>query len=441
MTSFHLLPDLTRALYGSCAVVLMVGALSLLTAACVWHMERRYAVSAAVLSVLSILIVQGMIDVSCTLFHKGSTILSLAKVMEKTPVSVILFLLVLIAAAEGVAAVFFLRRKKNMLTPGAIKESLDSLPDGVCFFAKDGQPLLVNKQMQQISGELFGTEVPAAQDFGKKLLEIANAGTASPAASSDPGVTLRTSDGKVWEFHRQALKTAYAGIQEIIACDVTRQYRLRRELEERNQCLTRIHERLHRYNLEVERIAAEKEVLNAKIQVHDDVGRTLLAFRSYLAQPEESRNREALLTLWQQTISALKNEAVPDEPDTDCALLYKAAESVGVTLVCNGQMPEDETAREILTAAIHECLTNTVKHAGGDKLYCTVRSDETTVSVELRNNGRQPTGEIQETGGLGNLRYTVESAGGTMKITSTPQFLLHIQLPKGGTALWQRQES
>lgn len=59
-----------------------------------------------------------------------------------------------------------------------------------------------------------------------------------------------------------------------------------------------------------------------------------------------------------------------------------------MTLVCDGQMPEDETAREILTAAIHECLTNTVKHAGGDKLYCTVRSDETFVSAQLRNNGR-----------------------------------------------------
>lgn len=327
-----------------------------------------------------------MIDVSCTLFHKGSTILSLAKVMEKTPVSVILFLLVLIAAAEGVAAVFFLRRKKNMLTPGAIKESLDSLPDGVCFFAKDGQPLLVNKQMQQLSGELFGTEMPAAQDFWEQL--VRTAGTVPADTDADPGITLRTSDGKVWEFRRRILQTGLPGMQEMIACDVTRQYRLRRELEERNRRLTRIHERLHRYNLEVERIAAEKEVLNAKIQVHDDVGRTLLAFRSYLAQPEESRNRESLLTLWRQTVSALKNEAAPDEPDTDCALLHEAAQSVGVTLVCDGQMPEDETAREILTAAIHECLTNTVKHAGGDKLYCTVRSDETFVSAQLRNNGR-----------------------------------------------------
>ena len=418
MTPFHLLPDLTRVLYGSCAVVLMVGALSLLTAVCIWHMERRYVACSAALSVLSILLMQGITDVSDILLRANPTFLSLAKIMEHIPVSVILVLLILTGAAEGVMALLLWHRKKNMLTPGAIKESLDSLPDGVCFFARDGQPLLVNKQMQQLSGELFGTEMPAAQDFWEQL--VRTAGTVPSDADADPGITLRTSDGKVWEFHRQALKTAHAGIQEMIACDVTRQYRLRRELEERNWRLARIHERLHRYNLEVERIAAEKEVLNAKIQVHDDVGRTLLAFRSYLAQPEESRNRESLLALWQQTISALKNEAAPDEPDTDCALLHEAAQSVGVTLVCDGQMPEDETAREILTAAIHECLTNTVKHAGGDKLYCTVRSDETFVSAQLRNNGRQPTGEIQETGGLGNLRYTVESAGGTMKITSTP---------------------
>ena len=31
-----------------------------------------------------------------------------------------------------------------MLTPGSLKESLDTLPDGVCFFEKNGQPLLVD---------------------------------------------------------------------------------------------------------------------------------------------------------------------------------------------------------------------------------------------------------------------------------------------------------
>ena len=89
-----------------------------------------------------------------------------------------------------------------------------------------------------------------------------------------------------------------------------------------------------------------------------------------------------------------------------------------------------------MISAVHECLTNTVKHAGGDRLWLTLRSDGSILTAELTNNGAPPQGSIRETGGLLNLRRTVENAGGNMTTETAPRFLLRVELPQGGTDQW-----
>ena len=78
----------------------------------------------------------------------------------------------------------------------------------------------------------------------------------------------------------------------------------------------------------------------------------------------------------------------------------------------------------MIEVAIHECLTNTVKHAGGRLLEVTVRQAENAVTVELTNDGAPPKGPVSETGGLKNLRALVENRGGRMTVESEPAFRL-----------------
>ena len=56
----------------------------------------------------------------------------------------------------------------------------------------------------------------------------------------------------------------------------------------------------------MEQVTREQEILNAKISVHDDIGRSSLTARVYLEQPEEKRNRKELLALWNYVISVMK---------------------------------------------------------------------------------------------------------------------------------------
>ena len=87
-----------------------------------------------------------------------------------------------------------------------------------------------------------------------------------------------------------------------------------------------------------------------------------------------------------------------------------------------------QNAERIIIMAIHECLTNTVKHAEGNELYVNIFNSHTAIMAEIMNNGKPPTHTVIESGGLLNLRHTVERAGGMMEIKSSPRFVLQVTL-------------
>lgn len=427
MSRYDTLSMATQGVFGVFALLLMAGAVYLLVSVCAMRRRDWRLAFSVFLTAIAVLLLQGIGDASnCKV--NGFTPVHLGRITGAMPYGVLTALLALTAAAEAALLLHLKQQRKTMLTPMSAKESLDALPDGVCFFHTDGQPLLVNMQMNRISAELFGTTLRNVDAFLQSLRR--GEGNAE-FLRTEPTVIVRTDDGKVWDFRVKTLAVRRAEVQELIACDVTIQYRLREELDARNAGLKRVNERLRRYSREVERSTMEKELLTAKMRVHDDVGRSLLAFRAYLEQPKAERNRDALLLLWRQTVAVLKNEASPVKRCSDWELLSKAARSVDVQIVQDGEVPENDRERAVIIAAVHECLTNTVKHAKGNKLYLKLRSSETSLTVKLTNNGIPPAGAICETGGLLNLRRTVETAGGTMKTEATPRFLLWIELPGG----------
>lgn len=414
MISFYELSPMIRGLFGTFASLLSVVSVYILVTVCILRMERRYVLQAIVLIGTVIWVLQEIKIVSVQI-KNGDLSDNFLGIIGSFPwISVVLILLV-----QTVCAGLFLKliwhRKRNMLTPGSLKESLDTLPDGVCFFEKDGQPLLVNTQMNRISSELFDTEILNGEQFWTDL------------RNHFPGI-VETEDGKIWDFRRKTLKIRRSVVYELTAGDVTEQYRLRRELEKRNMSLGKINERLRLYGQEVDRITREQEILSAKIRLHDDVGRSLLAFRSYLAQPEEKRNRDELLRQWYFHIGVLRKEASPTEKRNHWALLQKAAKAVDVKILLEGEIPKAEKAESMIIMAIHECLTNTVKHAKGNELYVKIFNSSTEIIAEIRNNGKAPVHTVKESGGLLNLRHIVERAGGRMEIKSTPQFVLRVTL-------------
>lgn len=83
-----------------------------------------------------------------------------------------------------------------------------------------------------------------------------------------------------------------------------------------------------------------------------------------------------------------------------------------------------------MSAAIHECFTNALRHAHGDELFVEITENEEMLTSVFSNNGEPPAGEITEKGGLKSLRELTEQAGGHMTIRYNPVFEIQLKLPK-----------
>lgn len=449
MTAYINLAEYCHTFFAISAIVLILGAAYIIAAAVAMRLSRGYATCSVVLAAAVFIILQSMADVSLCANEADPRFSFPAVILKDVPWIIVALVMVVIFAAEVLCLVAVNRAGRDKLSPGSVKESLDALPDGVCFFSEDGRILLSNRRMQHISSDITGIGILNGEKLWRCIEEK------SVKTDVSDGLVILTSDSKVWNVRRSEIEAEGNRINEIVALDVTEQYELRRELEERNERLNSVNERLRIFSRDMSRLTAEKELLDAKIKVHDDLGRSLLAFRAYLTAEPSKRDRSKLLPLWRYVISVMKKETAPSE---EWDAIEKTAESLHIQIEINGDLPAgladlpvSGEVRSAIMAAIRECLTNTARHAGGDRLFVLIKcgaeqgADHASTSgnpsasgtapcddaphgirIEITNNGRAPLVPIQEAGGLSNLRHMVERAGGIMTIESSPQFLLRL---------------
>lgn len=343
--------------------------------------------------------------------------------IEKIPMAFLLFLLLLLIVNEIILFIWLHHDTKNVLTPWSMKESLDYLLDGVCFARMDGTPLLVNEQMNKLSTKLFHCSITNVKLFWDLLTEN---------LEEPKQILIKQIPGEgYWEFQFQVLQVDAFRVYEITACNITKACLLKQELEKRIQRLHRMNTRLLNFGKEIEAVTREQEILNAKIKVHHDVGRTLLASQVYLEQPVEERNRKELLALLNYVLSVMKHEAVGEQAD-DWKAFLRMADAMSVEVTLKGNLPEHKKIRGMFLTAFRECLTNTVKHAKGGHLMIHISEDDPFIIAKITNDGIAPDKEIKETGGLKNLRRMVDSMNGKMTITSIPKFCMEVVFDERG---------
>ena len=427
MTAYINLAEYCHTFFAISAIVLILGAAYIIAAAATMRLSRGYVTCSVVLAAAVFIILQSMADVSLCANESNPRFSLPAEIIKDLPWVIVALVIVVIFAAEMLCLAAVNRADRDRLNPSSVKECLDALPDGVCFFSENGRILLSNRRMQHISSDITGTGILNGEKLWRCIEEK------SVDMDVSDGLVIFTSDSKVWNVRRSEIEAEGNRINEIVALDVTEQYELRRELEERNERLNGVNERLRIFSRDMSRLTAEKELLDAKIKVHDDLGRSLLAFRAYLTAEPPKRDRSKLLPLWRHVISVMKKETSPSE---EWDAIEKTAESLNIQIELIGDrpvsladLPVSGEARSAILAAIRECLTNTARHAGGDRIFVLIKSDDDApngIRVEITNNGRVPLTPVQEAGGLSNLRRIVERAGGIMTIESSPQFLLRL---------------
>lgn len=325
-------------------------------------------------------------------------------------INYILLFVILIASMIFLIRLVLIRQK--ILSNKTIKEAFDVLQEGVCYFDDDGRVILINQIFNDISNSLFKMPVRNANDFIKMI-------------DYQKPMTIRIND-KIWDLHLNLLKINNDNVNEMIAYDVTSHYELNEELSKQHDELNHINEVLNNYHLTLDNIVFKSELLKAKISIHDDVGKALLVFKQYL---KDHRNKDELLKIWSNTMNLLNNQQ--DDKEDVYKLLMDAAKAINISIEIDGKLPEYLKYQSIIISAIHECLTNTKRHAKGDKLMVKIDETDRKIDVKITNNGMIPSEEIVESGGLANLRKIVESHNARMVIDHQPRFILNIIIDKG----------
>ena len=314
------------------------------------------------------------------------------------------------------------RYRLNHLTPDAIRETVNLLPEGICISTPDGMVLLSNLQMDALYRGLTGGTLSDAVRFREYLEENGEKQGAE--------ILVHTAEGAVWRFTGKRMTGNGAEYDQMTASDVTAPYRIMEELRDRNEHLHELQRRMKEVSeLSGDMFIAQEEAA-ARTALHNQLGQVLLMGRHTMEHPDSTDEELVRMATLEMNRFLLREAEAPSENRTDRFQQALAlAKSIGVQTEITGRLPEYTAYRALLAQAVQECAANTVKHAEGDRLVLRPEENEKEWIIRITNNGRLPEKPIAESGGLLSLRRHTEAAGGTMTVKSAPAFALVLRLP------------
>ena len=315
--------------------------------------------------------------------------------------------------------------RKNTITRSSIKEGVDKISSGLCFYQQGGRVILANRRINELCFKIAGKDLQNAQKFWA-LLQNGEPVPGVERLQEGTQPVFRLEDGSVWSFSCEEI----SGIFQLSAADTTEIYAVTETLREKNRELTALNLRLLKYGDNVDELTRAKERLETKSRIHSELGQALLASRRYLVGGSDGE--KIPLEQWRGSIAMLRKEAQQKSSEKPLEMLQRISASTGISTQITGALPDSEDVQRMFVEAAAEALTNAISHARAKTLYMTLTETELSYSASFRNDGTRPDGEITEGGGLGSLRKKLEREGGSMEIKSHPDFELMVTLPKKG---------
>lgn len=190
------------------------------------------------------------------------------------------------------------------------------------------------------------------------------------------------------------------------------------------------------YQINVGKYTRQKEILQAKIKIHDKIGQSLIYFKRYLDMDVKTKeDRDKLISLWMESLVMLDEKS--EDPDSAKSInkfkkLISTAKDIGVTVKVDGKLPTEDGDLNLLVKIVHESLNNAIRHGQAKNIWIDLGEDDVNINCRITNDGIIVHGPIIEKGGLKNIRQIIESCGGKMKTQSDSHFILDLTWPKGG---------
>ena len=330
--------------------------------------------------------------------------------------------------------------KKNT-SAKMIKKAIDSYPGGICFSALDGRVILVNEKMNKLVLELTGHTILTVRAPWDELASFTDNNRAKKLNQTwlpkDPDngndnthrqMFFRFSDGSIWRFE---LKFLDSNTVQIESAEVTELYRLSEELYENTIRLQEMQKRQKALLDNIVEVNLNKEILAAKMHIHDELGHCLLATTKAITEDRLAENADVLRESWNSIIRDFSNiSTVWTVPDSSLqSELMQVAELIGCKVTFLGEQPTQRKTLQLLYAAIREALTNAVRHADATELTVKIEQNEKSYHIEISNNGSVTVSKITEGNGLSALRQRLEQEGASLEVCCNGSVSLLVDIP------------
>ena len=411
---------------GVISVLLFFGAV--VVVAFLVRQKRNRELRLAVPMLVSTYICEQCFDLYLSGAAYSETAVKIREMLLSVPTVVPLLYCIAMAVLEAMLLNNIHRHKYERITGMSIKEAMDGFPDGVLCYAPKGRVMLVNQAMKEFCRQMTGGELVNGDLFTQQMMSGQIRPGCRIVTVGDENVFVLP-DETVWKINLQDIPFEDSEVRMLTASEITEEYRKTEELRAMQKGLAALGERLAKVNREIVDLTAEREMLNAKIRIHDEMGKNLLIVKHFILNGGTESEKAAMIGSLYQNVSFLMKD-LPAAARDECELMIDTASRLGVTVFVTGTIPDCEPQRHILATAIHECFTNTLRHAHGNELYMNIEDDGDRLRVVLTNNGKKPAGEIEERGGLALLRDLTEREGGRMTILKNPSYAVVLELPK-----------
>ena len=334
-------------------------------------------------------------------------------------------------------------RRQRLVMPLSIRETIDYLPGGICFSTPNGRPILTNRKMNELVFALTKHTIANTLTTWEELRQFNSANgcikmenlwidknRADEATDDDP-LFFSLPDGNIWRFHIEELKDQVPHYIQLEASLISDLYNYSAKLYQNNIRLARQYARQQTLLNNIVEINHEKEILQAKINIHADLGRSILTTKQHLSSQTLTENITYLADIWNDTIRRLSdvnqiNAAAEISPEIE---LQKAADMIGCHISFTGDRPAGRKTTLLFYALVREALTNSVTHAKADQLNVIINPAERGYLVEITDNGTAPVLGFTEGSGLSNLRRKLEQEGATLQVKREDGVVLIAKLP------------
>lgn len=353
-------------------------------------------------------------------------------IMESLPYKMYtyLFLLSLLLILSRAGFHYLVKSKsfKNEITEYSIKEALDTQHSGILFAEKSGNILLINKQMLFLMKEITGKSFRNAEYFWNTLKESYNC-NGSYITDDTVRISFEPKDS-YWQFLRREIDYKGKKIYQIIATDVTEQGTINKRLEQYGIRLKEQKDKLQEVLQNLEELRKEEAISRSWDYIHGVFGQNISIMQRLLSGkslPEMDDLRFLLKNLL-KGLDVTKVESIEEK----YIKMISAFKSLGIDLVVEGELPQDEGVASLFVEIIREGITNAIRHGQAEKVIIKINEGE-KYHLTIANKNVGAIVNFQRGGGLTSIDKKIRDQGGSFEIHIDTDFTILITLAKEKT--------